>query len=124
MARREFDNVMDGLVYGALIGLGFQVMEDIQYFMLAASWSGDAAGSVVDMFFLRVVLSGLYSHMLFTGFLGFGFAYYVTRRGKGLAERLGVFAGCAVLAWLRTSYGTRLGWSPSWSGARGSSLWH
>ena len=44
MARSEFDSVMDGLVYGAMIGLGFQVVENVQYFMLAAGESGGRAG--------------------------------------------------------------------------------
>jgi RsiW-degrading membrane proteinase PrsW (M82 family) len=83
IARQELDGVMDGLVYGAMIGLGFQVIEDIQYFMLAAGQSsGGQGGSVVGAFFLRVVVSGLYSHMLFTGLMGFGFAYYVTQRTR------------------------------------------
>jgi RsiW-degrading membrane proteinase PrsW (M82 family) len=99
MARREMDNVMDGLVYGAMIGLGFQVVENIQYFMGRAADVGGAADAVVSMFFLRVVVAGLYSHMLFTGFMGFGFAYFVTQKGRSLGRRLGVLAGCAVLAW-------------------------
>ncbi len=99
MARREMDNVMDGLVYGAMIGLGFQVMENVQYFMLAAGGQGGAADAVVGMFFLRVILSGLYSHMLFTGFFGFGFAYFVTQKGRSLGRRSTVFAACAFLAW-------------------------
>lgn len=99
MARSEFDGVMDGLVYGAMVGLGFQVMENVQYFMLAADETGGGAGGVVAMFFLRVVISGLYSHMLFTGLMGFGFAYFVTRRGKAMGHRVGVFALCASLSW-------------------------
>ena len=99
MARREFDGVMDGLVYGAMIGLGFQVMENVQYFMLAAAGSDGAAEAVTNMFFLRVVLSGLYSHMLFTAFFGFGFAYFVTQRGKSLERRIAVLIASVVLAW-------------------------
>ena len=99
MARSEFDGVMDGLVYGAMVGLGFQVVENVQYFMLAADESGGGATAVVGMYFLRVVLSGVYSHMLFTGLMGFGFAYYVTRREQALGNRVGVFAACAVAAW-------------------------
>jgi RsiW-degrading membrane proteinase PrsW (M82 family) len=99
MARREFDGVMDGLVYGAMIGLGFQVMENVQYFMLAAARSGGAVEAVTNMFFLRVVLSGLYSHMLFTAFFGFGFAYFITQRKKRLAGRVAVLILGAVLAW-------------------------
>jgi RsiW-degrading membrane proteinase PrsW (M82 family) len=100
MARHELDGVMDGLVYGAMIGLGFQVIEDIQYFMLAAAQSGSGqGGAVISSFFLRVVVSGLYSHMLFTGLMGFGFAYYVTEESRSFGRRLGVFGLFGVLAW-------------------------
>jgi RsiW-degrading membrane proteinase PrsW (M82 family) len=99
MARREFENVMDGLVYGAMIGLGFQVVENVQYFMAHAAGQGGTADAVVTMYFLRVVVSGLYSHMLFSGFMGFGFAYFVTQRGKPAGKRYGVFAGCVALSW-------------------------
>jgi protease PrsW len=99
MARTEIDGVMDGLVYGAMIGLGFQVVENVQYFMLAAGQSNGQAGAVVGSFFLRVVLSGLYSHMLFSGLMGFGFAYFVTQRARPWARRAGVLALSAALAW-------------------------
>ena len=100
MARSEFNGVMDGLVYGAMIGLGFQVVENVQYFMLAAGESGGGqAGPVVSMFFLRVVLSGVYSHMLFTGLMGFGFAYLVTQPERTKGKRSGMLILCAGLAW-------------------------
>jgi hypothetical protein len=91
---------MDGLVYGAMIGLGFQVMENIQYFIHAAAQSGAGQiGAVINTFFVRVLIAGLYSHMLFTGLLGFGFAYFVTRRTASWARRAGVFALFIVLSW-------------------------
>lgn len=100
IARDEIDGLMDGLVYGAMIGLGFQVVENIQYFVHAAAESGAGQiGPVVGTFFVRVLVAGLYSHMLFTGLLGFGFAYFVTRRAAPWGVRAGVFALCAVLAW-------------------------
>ena len=99
MARREIDTVMDGLIYGAMIGLGFQVVENVQYFMVAAAGRGGASSAVVTSFFLRVVVSGLYSHMLFSGFVGFGFAYFVTQRSRGLSRRAGILIGCCLLAW-------------------------
>jgi RsiW-degrading membrane proteinase PrsW (M82 family) len=98
MARAEFDSVMDGLVYGAMIGLGFQVIENVQYFMFAAGDSGQTS-AVVTMYFLRVILSGLYSHMLFSGLMGFGFAYFVTKQDRTLAKRFGIFALFAFLSW-------------------------
>lgn len=100
MARAEFDGLMDGLIYGAMIGLGFQVVENVQYFVHAAAKSGAGQlGPVVSTYFVRVVLAGLYSHTLFSGLMGFGFAYAVTRREASRGRRLGVAASCAVLAW-------------------------
>jgi protease PrsW len=100
IARNEIDGLMDGLVYGAMIGLGFQVMENVQYFVHAAAQSNSGQlGPVVGTFFVRVLIAGLYSHMLFTGLLGFGFAYFITRRTAPMAFRVGVFALCIVLAW-------------------------
>jgi len=100
IARNEIDGLMDGLVYGGMIGLGFQVMENIQYFVHAAAQSqGGQLGPVVATFFVRVLIAGLYSHMLFTALLGFGFAYFVTRRSASWAVRAGVFALFIALAW-------------------------
>ena len=45
IASREFDGVMDGLVYGAMIGLGFQAVENVQYFIEAARLAG-AGGQI------------------------------------------------------------------------------
>ena len=100
LARHEFDGLMDGLVYGAMIGLGFQVVENIQYFLMAAAGSnGDQLGAVVGTFFVRVGLAGAYSHMLFTGLMGFGFAYLVTQQQVPRARRIGVAVLFALLAW-------------------------
>ncbi len=100
IARDEIDGLMDGLVYGAMIGLGFQVMENIQYFVHAAAQSGEGQiGAVVGTFFVRVLIAGPYSHMLFTGLLGFGFAYFVTRRSAPLAMRVGVLVLFIGLSW-------------------------
>jgi RsiW-degrading membrane proteinase PrsW (M82 family) len=101
IARDEIDGLMDGLVYGAMVGLGFQVMENIQYFIHAAAQSGGGQlGAVVGTFFVRVLIAGLYSHMLFTALFGFGFAYFVTRRGRqSLAVRTGVLVLFSAAAW-------------------------
>lgn len=110
MARAEFEGLMDGLVYGAMIGLGFQVVENVQYFVHAASESGAGQlGPVVSMYFLRVVLAGLYSHTLFSGFMGFGFAYAVTRREASRRRRLSVAALFVALAW-----GAHFVWNSPW----------
>src|SRR5437867_1373968 len=77
IARDEVDDVMDGFVYGALCGLGFAVVEDVLYFM--AAFGGSPAG-VLEGFYVRVVSSGLYGHVLYTGLTGMGIGYIVSRR--------------------------------------------
>jgi RsiW-degrading membrane proteinase PrsW (M82 family) len=85
IARDELNDVMDGFVYGAMVGLGFAVVEDVYYFV--AKFGGDVGG-VLAGFFMRVIAGGLYGHVLYTGLTGMGIAYFVTRRGDaGLARR-------------------------------------
>lgn len=68
--RREFDGVMDGILYGALVGFGFSMVEDVFYSMGSLFEGGWADwGMTVG---LRV---GLYNfnHALFTAATGLGF---------------------------------------------------
>jgi RsiW-degrading membrane proteinase PrsW (M82 family) len=99
IARREIDDIMDGFVYGAMVGLGFAVVENVFYFI--AVFGGETEGVLIG-FFLRVIASGLYGHVLYTGLSGMGIAYFTTRRGdtslgRRLAIAVGLF-GIAVLA--------------------------
>src|SRR5512140_2601279 len=94
---------MDGFVYGAMVGLGFTVVEDVSYFInavAAAPGAVDQAGPVFDTFIIRVVGGGLYGHVLFTGLTGTGFAYLMTRRHTSQLRHLGALAciGSGVLA--------------------------
>ena len=100
VASSEFDGVMDGFVFGAMVGLGFTVVEDVSYFINAvAAVPGmvDQSGPVLDTFLIRVVGGGLYGHVLFTGLTGTGFAYLVTKREAPLQKRL-IGAGLCVVA--------------------------
>lgn len=98
IARDEVDDVMDGFVYGALCGLGFAVVEDVFYFI--AVFGGDVGG-VLRGFFVRVIASGLYSHVLYTGLVGMAVGVVTTRRdGRPTRDRLrpaSLLAGAAVL---------------------------
>ncbi len=95
IAPDEFDDMMDGFVYGAVCGLGFAVVEDVFYFM--GVFGGSPSG-VLKGFFVRVVASGLYSHVLYTGLVGMGIGYFVSRRERrSLERRIAVVVGlCAV----------------------------
>ena len=106
IAAGELDDIMDGFVYGAMTGLGFAVVEDALYFVLP----GGDAGRVLGGFFVRVVASGLYGHVLYSGLAGIGIAWFVTRRGEaGLARRLAVAGGLGALA-----VGAHFLWNSPW----------
>lgn len=83
-ARRAFDGPVDGIVYGALIGAGFALTENVQYFAISYLEGGSA--QVASTFFLRAVLSP-FAHVMFTSLTGFAF---------GLAARRGLRAGAAL----------------------------
>jgi protease PrsW len=95
IASSELDDIMDGFVYGAMIGLGFAVVEDVLYFVLP----GGGAGGVLGGFFVRVIAGGLYGHVLYSGLVGMGIAWFVTRRAdSGPARRAAVAAAISALA--------------------------
>ncbi|HVF08902.1 MAG TPA: PrsW family intramembrane metalloprotease, partial [Actinomycetota bacterium] len=77
IARDEVDDVMDGFVYGAICGLGFAIVEDVVYFM--AVFGGEPSG-VLRGFWVRVVASGLYGHVLYTGLVGMAVGVVASRR--------------------------------------------
>jgi RsiW-degrading membrane proteinase PrsW (M82 family) len=90
IATDEFDDMLDGFVYGAVCGLGFAIVEDVFYFV---GVFGGTPGGVLAGFWVRVVSSGFYGHVLYTGLTGMGIAYVVSRRGERLGRRLLVAAG-------------------------------
>jgi len=65
----EFDGVIDGIVYASMVGLGFAMTENIQYYGSAAL-EGGVGGSVV-LFVLRGMMAP-FSHPLFTSMTGIG----------------------------------------------------
>ena len=92
--RHEIDGVADGLVYAAMVGLGFAMMENITYYMRAYEEGGTQQLGAV--FILRGLVAPL-SHPLFTSMTGLGVAYAAThRRGQIVAPLAGLF-GAMVL---------------------------
>jgi RsiW-degrading membrane proteinase PrsW (M82 family) len=79
-ARQEFDNVLDGLVYGALIGLGFAMTENILYF--GAAYFDDGARGLGELFIVRAVINGL-GHALYTGTTGAAIGWSRSRYRQG-----------------------------------------
>jgi len=87
-ARRFFDGPVDGIVYGALVGAGFALTENVQYFAISYLEGGPA--EVATTFFLRAVLSP-FAHVMFTSLTGFAFGLAARRSlGLGAALRYGI----------------------------------
>ena len=101
IARGQINSVVDGFVYGALVGLGFQVVEDILFAVnaVAVQAGSDRLGPVVVTFLLRGFLGGLWSHTLFTGMAGAGVAYALIQRNRPLVVRAAVLAVLVGAAW-------------------------
>jgi RsiW-degrading membrane proteinase PrsW (M82 family) len=68
--RDHFDNVTDGIVYASMVGLGFAMTENVQYY--GEAFTNDNGTSVAAIFFLRGIM-GPFSHPLFTSMTGIGF---------------------------------------------------
>lgn len=83
--RREFDDVLDGIVYGAVVGAGFALSENVLYFVDGFYDSGAAGWGV--MVFLRAIVFGL-NHAFFTSITGAGLG--LIRHAHSLLQRAGV----------------------------------
>lgn len=76
-ARREFDGILDGIVYGALVGFGFSMTENLLFFV-------SRPDDVSVLFWLRGVFFG-FNHALFTSIVGLamGAVRYAPQRWLG-----------------------------------------
>ena len=77
--KKEFDNVLDGIVYGAVVGLGFAVFENWLYYV-------QICNSVEDVFylaFIRGVVAGVGSHACYTALFGIGIGLFRVMRSGG-----------------------------------------
>ncbi len=101
IARGHVDSVLDGVVYGALVGLGFQIVENIVFAIgaVALAGQGDVVRPVVVTFLVRGFLSGMWSHTLFGALAGVGIGYLMVRRDRPRRMRIGVAALCVLGAW-------------------------
>lgn len=74
--RQHFDNVLDGVIYGALVGLGFAAFENFTYYV-----SADNIGGVLFLTLLRGVITSAGTHMCFTAMTGAGLGLFRVLRG-------------------------------------------
>ncbi|HEY5729871.1 MAG TPA: PrsW family intramembrane metalloprotease [Anaerolineales bacterium] len=72
MFRKEFDSVLDGIVYGAITAMGFAAIENVLYIYRNGFQDGGWDG-FWTLVFIRVLLVG-WMHPFFTAFTGIGIA--------------------------------------------------
>jgi protease PrsW len=70
--RKDFDSVVDGIVYAGVVALGFAAMENVDYY--GRSFNEEGWAGLFSTFILRGVLSP-FSHVLFTSMTGIGLGY-------------------------------------------------
>ena len=93
LAPRLIRSPFDGLVVGALVGLGFQISEDISYAFLGAANSFGDLGAAWATIIART-LASIPSHWMFSGIFGAGLVWFIgrpevpARKGLGAALML------------------------------------
>jgi RsiW-degrading membrane proteinase PrsW (M82 family) len=97
LAPRLIRSPFDGLVVGALVGLGFQISEDISYaFIGAASSFGDVGAAWTTI--IARTLASIPSHWMYSGIFGAGLVWFVGR--PEVPARKGLGAGLMLAAML------------------------
>lgn len=79
--RHELDNVLDGIVYGAVIGIGFAMTENILYFGAAYLEGGFA--DLGELFIARAVIFG-FGHAIYSATLGAAIGWSREQHARGL----------------------------------------
>lgn len=95
LRRKEIDGVSDGLVYAGWVGVGFAVMEDVQYFLVASE-----DGTLAATFVVRALLTP-FAHPLFTAWIGLAIGLAVARGTRVFPRAL---AGYAVAVGLHAAW--------------------
>lgn len=69
LAHHEFDDILDGVIYGSVVGFGFGMTENVVYF-----WAAQSSGQIGH--WLQVVMGRTlafgFNHAMFTSFTGIG----------------------------------------------------
>jgi len=132
--RREFDSVLDGIIYAGIAALGFAATENTYYIYTygfqESGWSG-----LFSLTFIRVILVG-WQHPFYTAFFGIGLATARINKNwfvKIIAPLLGLAVGMFAHAfhntmavflsgWIGLAIGTAIDWT-GWLFMFGIVIW-
>lgn len=103
LAMRGVRSAIDGFVVGAMVGIGFQVVENFVYtgnLLVSSVQAGSELRTVLDVFLVRGLGAGLWSHAVYSGVVGLGLGYAFTRHDRGRGQRIAVALATLGLAWV------------------------
>jgi RsiW-degrading membrane proteinase PrsW (M82 family) len=101
--RHELDGLTDGIIYAAMVALGFAMMENIGYYMRAIDQHNLEA-----VFIMRGVISP-FGHPLFTSMTGLGVAYAALHRGAARVAAPVAGLCCAMILHASWNFSTAFG---------------
>jgi RsiW-degrading membrane proteinase PrsW (M82 family) len=111
--RKEFDSILDGIVYAAITAMGFAAIENVLYIyrngFQESGWEG-----FWTLVVIRVMLVG-WMHPFFTSFTGIGLALSRLSRNP-LVKILAIPAGYTVAVFAHAFHNTFSGLLGGWSG--------
>jgi RsiW-degrading membrane proteinase PrsW (M82 family) len=93
--RQELDGPTDGIIYAAMVGLGFAMMENIGYYMAALVRPAVGGVPLLGVTFVFRGILAPFAHPMFTAMTGIGAAYAATHRRGGWALAAGLL--CAMV---------------------------
>ncbi len=105
--RREFDGIIDGVVYAGIIGAGFAFSENVLY--LSRAYVSYGEQGLTALFFLRCLM-GPFAHSMFTAAIGVGIGIAVQAR-SAVTRIVAIAIGwlCAMLLHALWNYSASLG---------------
>jgi RsiW-degrading membrane proteinase PrsW (M82 family) len=101
--RREFDSILDGIVYAAITAIGFAATENA-YYIYTYGFQENGMSCVLWMLFVRVLLVG-WQHPFYTAFIGIGLA--ISRlNGNSLIKIIAPIIGLGIAVFAHSIHNT------------------
>ena len=94
LRRREFDGIVDGIVYAGMAGIGFAYVENVLY--LGRTLAEDGSAGTIAVFILRCIVSP-FAHPLFTAAIGIGIGVAVRTRTPALRVLAPIAGWCVAV---------------------------
>ena len=107
--RREFDSILDGIIYAGITALGFAAIENVLYIYNYGYQQGGWTG-LWQLVFIRVILVG-WQHPFYTAFTGIGLA--IARMNRNVLVKiiaaLGGYAMAVAAHAFHNTFGSLIG---------------